>query len=144
MNDINADELAQACAASMYKRDFAVQKAGITLDIVKPGYACLEMEVREDMVNGHNVCHGGYLFLLADTAFAYACNSYNKVTYAQSCDIDFIEAAKSGEKLIAVAEECKRGRRTGVYDATISRVDGEILAYFRGRSYQVKGEVIQE
>ena len=68
MNDINADELAQACAASMYKRDFAVQKAGITLDIVKPGYACLEMEVREDMVNGHNVCHGGYLFLLADTA----------------------------------------------------------------------------
>jgi acyl-CoA thioesterase len=144
MNESKADELARACAESMYKRDIAAKESGIVLDEVKAGYACLEMKVRADMLNGHNVCHGGYLFLLADTTFAYACNSYNRVTYAQSCDIDFVEAARGGEKLIAVAEECRRGHRTGLYDVSVSRVNGDILAYFRGRSYQIKGEVIKE
>ena len=144
MNQSKAQELALACAESMYERDIAAQEAGITLDEVKPGYACLKMKVRADMLNGHNVCHGGFLFVLADTAFAYACNSYNKVTFAQSCDIDFVQAGKEGDELIAIAEERRRSGRTGLYDVTVSRVDGEVLAYFRGRSYQIKEEVIKE
>ena len=144
MTRLKADELAVACADSMYEKDIAAQEVGITLEQVKPGYARLKMIVRPDMLNGHDVCHGGFLFVLADTAFAYACNSYNKVTYAQSCDIDFIQPGKEGDDLIAIAEERVRGRRTGLYDVTVSRADGEVLAYFRGRSYQVKGALLHE
>ena len=144
MNGSKADELARACAESMYARDTAARELGITLDEVKAGYACLKMKVRTDMLNGHDICHGGFLFTLADTAFAYACNSYNKVTVAQHAEIDFVQAGKEGDELIAIAEERRRGGRTGLYDVTVSRVDGEVLAYFRGRSYQIKEEVIKE
>ena len=144
MTRIKADELAVACADSMYEKDIAAQEVGITLEEVKSGYARLKMIVRPDMLNGHDVCHGGFLFMLADTAFAYACNSYNKVTYAQSCDIDFVQPGKKGDDLIAIAEERVRGRRMGLYDVTVSRADGEVLAYFRGRSYQVKGALLHE
>ncbi len=144
MTRLKADELAVACADSMYEKDIAAQEVGITLEEVKSGYARLKMVVRPDMLNGHDVCHGGFLFMLADTAFAYACNSYNKVTYAQSCDIDFVQPGKKGDDLIAIAEERVRGCRTGLYDVTVSRADGEVLAYFRGRSYQVKGVLLHE
>ena len=144
MTRLKDDELAVACADSMFERDIAAQEVGITLEEVKSGYARLKMIVRPDMLNGHDVCHGGFLFMLADTAFAYACNSYNKVTYAQSCDIDFIRPGKEGDDLIAIAEERVRGRRTGLYDVTVSRDDGEVLAHFRGRSYQLKGELLQQ
>ena len=144
MNESKADELARACAESMYARDTAAREVGITLDEVKAGYACLKMKVRADMLNGHDICHGGFLFTLADTAFAYACNSYNKVTVAQHAEIDFVQAGKEGDELIAIAEERRRSGRTGLYDVTVSRVDGEVLAYFRGRSYQIKEEVIKE
>ena len=144
MNQSKADELARACAESMYERDVAAQEAGITLDEVKCAYARIKMNVKPEMLNGHQICHGGYLFLLADTAFAYACNSYNRATYAQSCDIDFVQAGKLADELVAVAVERQRGGRTGLYDVTVSRINGEILAYFRGRSYQVKGEVIHK
>lgn len=144
MTRLKDDELAVACADSMYERDIAAQEVGITLEEVKSGYARLKMIVRPDMLNGHDVCHGGFLFMLADTAFAYACNCYNKVTYAQSCDIDFIQPGKEGDELFAIAEERARGRRTGIYDVTVRRDDGEVLAHFRGRSYQVKGVLLQE
>ena len=144
MTRLKADELAVACADSMYEKDIAAQEVGITLEEVKSGYARLKMIVRPDMLNGHDVCHGGFLFMLADTAFAYACNSYNKVTYAQSCDIDFVHPGEKGDDLIAIAEERVRGRRMGLYDVTVSRADGEVLAYFRGRSYQVKGALLHE
>lgn len=96
------------------------------------------------MLNGHDICHGGFIFALADNAFAYACNTHDKVTVAQSCDIDFIQAGKKDDELTAVAEERTRSGRTGLYDVTVRRSDGEILALFRGRSYQVKGALLKE
>ncbi len=140
---MDADGLAAACAESMYERDVAAQAAGITLNTVSCGYASLQMTVRADMLNGHEVCHGGYLFLLADTAFAYACNSYNKVALAQNCDIDFVRPGKEADELTAIAEERRKGGRTGLYDVSVRRSDGEVLAYFRGRSVQLNEAVIQ-
>ncbi len=144
MKQTEANSLALACAESMYKRDTAAQTLGITIDKVEQGYACLKMNVRAEMLNGHNICHGGFLFALADTAFAYPCNSYNKVTVAQNCEIDFVQAGKEGDELVAIAEERRRSGKTGLYDITVSRLDGEVLAFFRGRSYQIKGEVLQD
>jgi len=143
MAQIDNDELAKACADSMYARDQAAQKMGIELVEIRQGNASLSMKVRKDMLNGHDICHGGYIFALADTAFAYACNSYNKVTVAQNCDIDFIQVAKLSDDLLAIAQERTRGGRTGLYDVNVSRSDGEVVAHFRGRSFQIKGEVIQ-
>ena len=144
MSDSTADKLAKDAAASMYERDYAVQGAGIGIDEVRPGFASLSMMIRPDMVNGHAVCHGGYIFLLADTAFAYACNSYNEVSYAQTCDIGFIRAGRQGKRLVAVAEERRRGGVTGLYDVAVSTEEGELIAMFRGRSYEIGGSVIQE
>ena len=143
MSDIDADKLAAACARSMYERDVAAQAAGISLETVSCGYAVLKMTVRPEMLNGHDVCHGGYLFLLADTAFAYACNSYNKVALAQNCDIDFVLPGKEADVLRATAEERRKGGRTGLYDVTVCRDDGTVLAHFRGRSVQLKEAVVQ-
>ncbi|NKB38517.1 MAG: hydroxyphenylacetyl-CoA thioesterase PaaI [Gammaproteobacteria bacterium] len=144
MSDTEADELASACADAMYERDVAAQAAGIILDSVRCGHASLKMTVRADMLNGHDVCHGGYLFLLADTAFAYACNSYNRVALAQNCDIDFVRPGKEADDLIATAEERRKGGRTGLYDVTVRKSDGEVLAHFRGRSVQLNEAVIQD
>jgi acyl-CoA thioesterase len=144
MNQCNADELAKACAEAMYERDVAARELGITLVEIRQAYACLKMKVREDMLNGHNICHGGFIFALADTAFAYACNSYNKATVALNCDIDFVQAGRMDDELIATAEERQRGGRTGVYDVVVNRSDGSVLAHFRGRSYQIQGEVLQK
>jgi acyl-CoA thioesterase len=144
MTRLKADELAVACAETMYAKDIAAQKMGISIHEIKSGYACLKMTVTEDMLNGHDVCHGGFLFGLADTAFAYACNSYNKITLAQNCEIDFLRSGKAGDELIAIAEQRFRGRRTGLYDVSVSRADGEVVAHFRGRSYQIKGELLSD
>jgi acyl-CoA thioesterase len=144
MSQIDKDELARACADSMYARDQAAQTMGIQIVKVHQGNASLSMKVSKDMLNGHDICHGGYIFALADTAFAYACNSYNKVTVAQNCDIDFLQVGKFGDELLAIAQERTRGGRTGLYDVSVSRADGEIVAQFRGRSFQIKGEVIQQ
>ena len=144
MKDENPDLLAQACAESMYERDTAAREAGITLEEVRAGYAHLRMTVRAGMLNGHDVCHGGYLFLLADTAFAYACNSYNQVAFAQNCDIDFVQSGKENDELEAIAEERRKGTRSGLYDVVVRRRDGEVLAHFRGRSLQIKEAVIRE
>lgn len=144
MNQSKADELAKACAEAMYTHDPATQALGISIIEIRQGYARMKMKVRADMLNGHDICHGGFLFALADNAFAYACNTHNKITVAQSCDIDFLQAGKKGDELIAVAEERKRSGRTGVYDVTVSRSDGEVLALFRGRSCQIKGTLLKE
>ena len=141
---MKAEELAQACAETVYTNDVASQSMGITIHEIKSGYACMKMKVRTDMLNGHGICHGGFLFLLADSAFSYACNSYNKVTLAQNCDIDFLKPGKQNDELTAIAEERKRGRKTGLYDVTVSRSDGEILAQFRGRSFEIGGSVLEE
>jgi acyl-CoA thioesterase len=102
------------------------------------GEACATLEIRPEMLNGHNVCHGGYLFTLADTAFAYACNSHNKVTMAVGASIEFLRPAKLGDRIVATANERHRGGRTGTYDVSIKNQDGEEIALFRGRSYSTR------
>ena len=100
------------------------------------------MTVREDMLNAHAICHGGVIFTLADSAFAYACNSENASSLATRCAVDFISAARLGEELVAVAEEKVRQSRMGVYDVTVTAEDGRVVAVFRGNSYRVRGETI--
>jgi acyl-CoA thioesterase len=139
----DAQKLAQDCAESMYERDEASRHLGMTITQVSPGKATVTMPVTRMMIQGHGSCHGGYLFTLADSAFAFACNSYNKATVASGCTIDYMLGAREGDLLTANAVEQSRGNRTGVYDITITNQSGHVVALFRGKSYQVRGEVIQ-
>lgn len=134
-------EIARRAGDAMYANDVAAQKLGIVLEEIRPGYARMRMNVREDMVNGHAICHGGFVFSLADTAFAYACNSYDRTTVAASAAIEFLASAYSDDVLTAVAEEQVRGARLGVYDIVVTNQHNQRLALFRGRSYQVRGTV---
>ena len=111
---------------------------------VAPGRAEVTMEVRADMLNGHAICHGGFIFTLADSAFAYACNSYNLSTVASGCAIDFVAPAREGDVLTARAAERSAAGRTGVYDIEVVNQRGETIALFRGKSYRIKGHVIDE
>lgn len=112
------------------------------IDAVSPGAATLSMTVREDMLNGHDICHGGFIFALADSAFAFACNSYNFVTVASGCSIDFLAPARQGDVLSASAQERSASGRTGVYDIDVTNQRGERVALFRGKSYRIKGSVM--
>ena len=141
LSPAEAQALAEATAEAMWSRDQAAQALGIRIVRVQPGASLLTMVVRADMVNGHHICHGGMIFSLADTAFAYACNSYNKNTVASACHIDFLAPAREGEMLEAEAVERSAAGRTGVYDITV-RVGGKTVALFRGKSYRINGEVI--
>lgn len=136
-----AQQLAQCAANAMWARDHAAQALGMAIEQVQPGSARLTMAVRQDMVNGHGICHGGMLFALADTAFAYACNSYNRNTVASACHIDFLAPGKLGDTLVAEAVERSQSGRTGVYDVTVRTSAGQTLALFRGKSYRIQGEV---
>ena len=142
LSPAEAQDLAEATATAMFARDRAAQALGMNIVGVQPGSALLTMKVRSDMVNGHHICHGGMLFSLADTAFAYACNSYNRNTVASACHIDFLASAKEGEMLEAEAVERSAAGRTRVYDVTIKVVGGKTIALFRGKSYRISGEVI--
>jgi acyl-CoA thioesterase len=114
----------------------------MTLDAVGPGAATLSMTVTETMVNGHGLCHGGFIFLLADSAFAYACNSYNVRTVAQNCQITFIAPGRLGMRLTAEARERHRAERSGIYDATVRNEVGEVIAEFRGWSRSIGGALV--
>lgn len=138
---LSPQELATAASDAMWQRDHAAQALGMERLSVTPGHATLRMAVRPDMVNGHHICHGGMIFALADTAFAYSCNSYNLNTVASACHIDFLSPAREGDVLEAVAVERSAAGRTGVYDVTVSVVGGKTVALFRGKSYRIKGEV---
>ncbi len=138
------DELAKACADSMWANDEASQSLGMQIKEVTSGRAVLTMPVRSDMLNGQKICHGGYMFLLADSAFAFACNGYNQFTVAQSCKIDFLAPAFVGEVLTAVAEERYREGRSGIYDCTVSNQDGKVIAEMRGNSRTVKGQHVPD
>jgi acyl-CoA thioesterase len=138
------DELARSCADVMWRDDLASRGLGMVLDRVAAGTSTVSMIVRDDMVNGHGIAHGGFIFTLADSAFAFACNSYNVRTVAQACDIVFALPARSGERLVAVATERHRFGRSGIYDIRVTRdgADGEVVAEFRGRSRTVGGELV--
>jgi len=139
-----AQALAERVAQAMYTRDRASQTLGMKIATVSPGRAELTMTVRADMLNGHAICHGGFIFLLADSAFAFACNSYNLTTVASGCSIDFVAPAHEGDRLIAIARERSASGRTGVYDIEVRNQNGETVALFRGKSYRIKGRVIEE
>lgn len=136
------DEVARRVAATLYERDLAARSLGVELLEVRAGFARVAFIVRDDMLNGHATAHGGFIFALADTAFAYACNSRNHVNVALQCSISFAVAAKSGTRLEARAVERSSGSRTGTYDVDVTRPDGTTVAYFRGTSYRVAATVL--
>jgi acyl-CoA thioesterase len=140
----DAQALAERVARTMFARDRASQAMGITLTGIGPGHAELAMTVRADMLNGHAICHGGFVFTLADSAFAYACNSYNLTTVASGCAIDFVAPAREGDVLTAVAHERSVSGRTGVYDIEVTNQHDERVAFFRGKSYRIKGHVVDQ
>ena len=133
--------VAEASARAMYEQDRASQALGMRVLEVRPGYARLAMKIREDMVNGHQLCHGGLIFTLADSAFAFACNTYDLVTVASSGTIEFLLSGRLGDELTATAEERTRSKRTGVYDVSVHNQRGECVALFRGRSHQLGGSI---
>jgi acyl-CoA thioesterase len=140
----NPKELAQACADAMFSRDQATQGLGIRLLDAGPGQARLCMAVRADMIQGHGTCHGGFLFALADSAFAFACNSYDEATVALGCSIDYLAPALRDDLLTATASEVSRKGRTGLYDVRIENQRGELIAMFHGKSYKVRGTVLAQ
>ncbi len=140
--ELTGDALARACAEAMLSRDRASQALGIVLEEARPGYARTSMTVREDMVNGHDIAHGGVTFTLADSTFAFACNSRNEPNVALQASISYISAAKLGDRLVAEGQERSSKGRTGVCDITVSRADGELVALFRGVCYRIKGTVL--
>jgi len=136
-------QLAELAGRTMYARDPASQALGMTLDAIRPGYARMSMRVRDDMLNGHGSCHGGYIFMLADSAFAFACNSHNFNTVGAGCTIDYLAPGRAGDVLTAEASEQALQGRTGVYDVTVSDADGRRIALFRGKSHRVQGLVAE-
>jgi acyl-CoA thioesterase len=139
-----AQALAEACARALFADDRASQALGMALESVQPGRALLRMEVREDMTNGHGTCHGGFIFTLADSAFAFACNTHNRVTVAQAAKIDFLRPARRGDLLRAEAREVSRGGRSGLYDVEVRRADGELVACFRGNSHSSDKPLVED
>ena len=138
---------AEAAKDLMYAEDSAARHLDIRVLSVAPGFARLQMPVRAEMTNGHGMCHGGYIFTLADTAFAYACNSHNQRAVAAGAQIEFLVPAYRSDLLEAEAQEQHRAGRSGVYDVRVTReVNGkpELVALFRGKSATIKGQFIEE
>ena len=133
------DAFAAKVADALFARDMTAQRLGMTLEVVTMGAATLSMTVTEDMLNGHGVAHGGYIFTLADTAFAYACNGENVATLAQHCQITFVAPGKQDERLTATATELSKTGRSGLYDVEVRGGDGRLVAAFRGASRTVGG-----
>ncbi|MDH3441999.1 MAG: hydroxyphenylacetyl-CoA thioesterase PaaI [Gammaproteobacteria bacterium] len=137
-------DIARKCRDTMWRNDFASQDMGMTVDVDRQGEAQAKFEVRKNMVNGHDLCHGGYIFALADSAFAFACNTYNRVTVASAATIEFVRPAKLGDRLTARAREAHRGGRTGIYDIEVTNQDEELVAIFRGRSYATREPMFED
>lgn len=135
---------AEASARAMWGRDTASQGLGMSLDAVGPGTATLSMTVTDVMTNGLKTCHGGFIFTLADSAFAFACNSYNQNTVAQMASVTFLAPAFAGDRLTAEAHEVARSGRSGIYDIHVTNQSGAQIAEFRGHSRTVKGSHFQE
>ncbi|NML74798.1 hydroxyphenylacetyl-CoA thioesterase PaaI [Rhizobium sp. S-51] len=141
---MNAQEMAEACAKAMWDLDTASQELGMRIERIAPGEAVLSMEITRAMSNGHGNCHGGYIFTLADSAFAFACNGYNQLTVAQGCSITYVNPGRIGDRLTAQARELSRRGRSGIYDISISNQNGDTIAEFRGLSRTVKGTHLPE
>ena len=137
-----AQALAERVGSRMFDSDRASRGLGMAIERIGPGRAILTMTVRDDMANGHAICHGGFIFALADSAFAFACNSYNFNTVAQGCSIEYLAPAREGDVLTADAQERSLSGRTGVYDIEVTNQHGVTIALFRGKSYRIKGHIV--
>ncbi|MGJ8569993.1 MAG: hydroxyphenylacetyl-CoA thioesterase PaaI [Hoeflea sp.] len=144
MSGITDQQRAERSSEAMLKDDHTTKGMGMTVEAVGPGMATLSMVVRKDHLNGHGSCHGGAIFTLADSAFAFACNSHNKVTVAQHCSVTFLAPGREGDRLTATAREVTLAGRSGIYDVTVTRKDGVAIAEFRGLSRTVSGTHFDE
>lgn len=135
---------AEKSAAAMWSTDTASQSLGMRVDHIGPGEADLSMAITPVMLNGHGIAHGGYIFTLADSAFAFACNSYNQLAVAQQNQISYLAPGKPDERLLATAREQSKTGRSGVYDVTVTGEDGRTIALFRGLSRTIKGHHFEE
>ena len=144
MSESREEALARRIAEYLHSTEGVAETFGLVMEGAGPGWARCSMVVKENMTNGHKVCHGGVLFSLADNAFAWACNSRNVISFAQSAAISFISPAKIGEKLTATAREEASEGRTGVYTVTITARDGRTIAVFQGLSRTAGGKVVEE
>ena len=142
LSPADAQALAERVAAGMFARDAASRGLGMRITKVAPGFAELTMTVRHDMVNGHAICHGGFVFTLADSAFAFACNSYNANTVAAGCAIEFLAPSHEADVLTATARERALVGRSGIYDIDVTNQTGATVAIFRGKSTRIKGHVV--
>lgn len=138
----SAQQVAEAVRDAMARDDHATRSLGMQVTAVGPGSATVAMTVRDDMLNGHAICHGGLITTLADTAFAYACNAYNELTVAAGFDVNLVASARLGERLTATAREVAKTRRTGVYDVDVHDSAGRRIAAFRGRSVTLLGKPV--
>jgi acyl-CoA thioesterase len=136
--------LAEACAAAMWNDDSTARRLGMVLDHLAPGEATMSMQVTTEMTNGHGIAHGGYIFTLADSAFAFACNTYNQVTVAQHCSITYLVPGRVGDRLTATAREISRRGRSGLYDISVTNQDGIAVAEFRGQSRTLKDKLLPD
>jgi len=140
----NDQEIAERAAQALFDGDRASQMLGMTIESCGPGRATVSMRVRPDMVNGHRICHGGLIFALADSAFAFACNSYGDNTVAAGAAIEFLAPGREGDLLRAIAQERWRAGKAGLYEIEVRNQRDETVALFRGRSHQVAGRLIDD
>jgi len=136
------DQLAKACADKLWGPDTCSQWLGMELLEVRPGYARIRMKVRPEFLNGHGICHGGLMFTLADSTFAFACNSHNVPTVAAGCSIEFLKPVQGTDTLTAEGQEQTLSGRHGIYDIRVTNSAGEAVAMFRGKSAQLKGTIV--
>lgn len=139
---LTPQDIAERVRDAMWAHDRAAKALGMAVLAVGPGSATLAMTVREDMLNGHDICHGGLITTLADTAFAYGCNAHNEVTVASGFNVDLVAPGRLGDVLTATCREQSKAGRTGVYDIEVVNQRGERIALFRGRSYTLKGKPV--
>ena len=142
--DPNAVQRASEVGRLMMADDRASRHLGIELLEIGPGRATMSLAIRPELTNGHGICHGGYIFLLADTSFAFACNSHNQRTVAAGCSIEFLAPAHEGDILTAEAVEEHRAGRHGIYDIRVHDQHGKLIAMFRGKSATIKGQFFEE
>lgn len=143
-NGLAPQLVAERVRDGMAENDRVLRASGLRFEAVGPGCATLTMTVRDEMLNGFDICHGGFITVLADAAFAYACNSYNEQTVASGISLDFMAPGRPGDVLRAEAKEVFAAGRTGVYDITVTNQKGELIAVMRGKSYRLKGRAVVE
>ncbi len=140
----DAQAISEACAEVLWRNDPASKKLGMAIEKIAPGYAELSMTIADDMVNGHGICHGGFMFTLADSTFAFACNTYDQNCVAQHCTISYLAPAFTDDKLYATGREVSKHGRNGIYDITIVNQKDDKIVEFRGFSRTIAGTLISK